>query len=79
MDIQAQIPAALCVLHNFIREHESDDDQTPNQDGTAGIESNDNTIFEQAAGLDIIDKDVIMAVRRDVIAQSMWDDYQQRI
>jgi hypothetical protein len=34
MDIQAQIPAALCALCNFIREHESDDnDQTPNQDG----------------------------------------------
>jgi hypothetical protein len=34
MDIQARIPAALCALHNFIREHESDDDdQTLNQDG----------------------------------------------
>jgi hypothetical protein len=80
MDIQAQILAALCALHNFIREHESDDDdQTLKQDSMAGIESNDNTIFVQAAGLDIIDKDNIMAVRQDAIAQSMWDDYQQRI
>jgi hypothetical protein len=80
IDIQTQIPAALCALHNFIREHKSNnDDQTLNQDGMAGIESNDNTIFEQAAGLDIIDKDDIMAMRQDAIAQSMWDDYQQRI
>jgi hypothetical protein len=64
IDIQARILAALCALHNFIREHESDnDDQTFNQDGMAGIESDDNTIFQQAAGLDIIDKDNIMAVR----------------
>jgi hypothetical protein len=28
----------------------------------AGIESDDVTVFEQAAGLDIIDKDDIMAV-----------------
>jgi hypothetical protein len=29
----------------------------------AGIKSDDNTVFEQAAGLGIIDKDNIMAVR----------------
>jgi hypothetical protein len=80
MDIQARIPAALCALHNFIREHESDDDdQTLNQDGMAGIESDNDTAPEQAAGPDTTDKDDIMAVRRDAIAQSMWDDYQQRI
>jgi hypothetical protein len=80
MDIQARILAALCALHNFIKEHESDNnDQTLNQDSMAGIESDDNTIFEQAAGLDIIDKDNIMAVKRDAIAQSIWGDYQQRI
>jgi hypothetical protein len=45
----------------------------------AGIKSDDNTIFEQAAGLDIIDKNDIMAMRRDVIAQSIWDDYQHKI
>jgi hypothetical protein len=40
MDIQAWIIAALCALHNFIREHESnDDDQTINQDCTAGIKA----------------------------------------
>jgi hypothetical protein len=72
--------AALCALHNFIREHKSDDnDQTLNQDGMAGIESDDDTAPEQAAGLDTTDKDNIMAMRRDAISQSMWDDYQQRI
>jgi hypothetical protein len=75
MDIQGQIPAALCALHNFIREHKSDDDdQTLNQDGMAGIKSDNDATHEQAAGPDTTDKDDIMAVRRDAIAQSMWDD-----
>jgi hypothetical protein len=77
MDIQAQIPGALCALHNLIREHKSDDDdQTLNQDSMARIKSDDNTT---PAGPDTTDKDNIMAVRQDAIAQSMWDDYQQRI
>jgi hypothetical protein len=63
MDIQAQIPAALCALHNFIREHESDDDdQTLNQDGMTRIES-DDTAPEQPASPDTTNKDDIMAVR----------------
>jgi hypothetical protein len=64
MDIQARISATLCALHNLIREHESDDDdQTLNQDGMAGIESDDDTTPEQAASPDTTDKDDIMAVR----------------
>jgi hypothetical protein len=45
----------------------------------ARIKSDDDTAPEQAAGPDTTDKDNIMAVRQDTIAQSMWDDYQQRI
>jgi hypothetical protein len=80
MDIQAQILATLCALHNFIREHESDDnDQTLNQDGMARIKSDNDTTPRQEAGPDTTNKDDILAVRRDTIAQSMWDDYQQRV
>jgi hypothetical protein len=45
----------------------------------ARIESDNDTAPEQAAGPDTTDKDDIMAMRRDAIAQSMWDDYQQWI
>jgi hypothetical protein len=42
------------------------------------IES-DDTAPEQPASPDTTNKDDIMAVRWDAIAQSMWDDYQQKI
>jgi hypothetical protein len=64
IDIQAQIPAALCALQNFIREHKSDDDdQTLNQDSMTGIKSDDDATLEQAAGPNTTNKDNIMAVR----------------
>jgi hypothetical protein len=52
MDIQVQILATLYALHNFIREHENNNHQTLNQDGMAGIESDDckgnpNSLREQ--------------------------------
>jgi hypothetical protein len=79
MDIQARIPAALCAIHNFIRDHDPNEGTLPegsvfnydNPDHQGQPDSNDS---EQAQ--------VHNAARqhanatRDRIAQEMWDDYQ---
>ena len=68
LDIQAQIPVALCAIHNFIRAHDPNevlpaDDQFQHDPhpGTfaAGIETKNEAND-----------------RRDRIVQEMWDDYQ---
>jgi len=81
MEIQARIPAALCVLHNFIHEHDPaaivdegydfEDLRVVHEDGPAVGElsqrvANDQD-WQQAA------------TRRDEIAEEMWQDYQHRL
>ena len=78
MEMQARIPPALCVLHNFIREHDPaaivdegydfEDLRVVHEDGPAVGElsqrvANDQD-WQQAA------------MRRDEIAKEMWQDYQ---
>jgi hypothetical protein len=71
MDIQARIPAALCTIHNFISIHDptekviladDDDDDAPAGDAPA-------------APAIAVDEP---SVRRDQIAQEMWEDYTMR-
>ena len=74
LDIQARIPAALCAIHNFIGIHNPDEELIH-----AGDENDengdDNAPFDnhgaQAAGAGFDGP----SVRRDNIAQAMWDDY----
>ena len=76
MDIQAQIPPALCAIHNFIREHDRhelthfDEDTV---DLNSGGPQDWGTLMSgtvQAAEKTRAD------ARRDVIAEKMWQDYQ---
>ena len=70
MEIQAQIPAALCAINNFIHTHDTDVsltepefmDYTPN-------DHDHNASVAAAAEADH------SSGRCDIIAQQMWDDY----
>jgi hypothetical protein len=76
LDIQARIPVALCAIHNFIRIHDTeelvlddpldqDDNTAPDADGVAmALE-----VQEEPGST--------AAIRRDRIAQDMWEDYQR--
>jgi hypothetical protein len=72
LEIQAQIPAALATIHNFIHSHDPDDDdpQTANDNIT-----HDNSSDE--AGLATVTIEEEVDERWDRIAQAMWDDYWQ--
>jgi hypothetical protein len=73
LEIQAHIPAALCVIHNFIAKYDSSDaslsENTPsdhdsyyNHVNFAGAEPEQ----ENNAG-----------IQRDQIAEMMWESYRQ--
>jgi hypothetical protein len=72
--VQAQIPSALCAIHNFIRIHDQDEgalleerelhDQFWHADG------------EYMGADDDVEPEAEMKHRRDQIARAMWEDYQ---
>jgi hypothetical protein len=72
LQIQARIPAALCAVHNFISIHDPaegtiltvDDDD----DNDAALDHG-HEAFAATAEIDT------PLMRRDGIAQAMWDDY----
>jgi hypothetical protein len=74
LDIQAQIPSSLCAIHNFIRAHDPDPE---------GLLVSDSDNFDRD-GYDEYPPSGIaagahgdqMSVKRDQIAQEMWEDYQ---
>lgn len=75
LDIQAQIPTALCAIHNFIRQHEPEElpaivDNLPESDYL------DHTHDLSAVELIEEDSQSQPSIRRDQIAQAMWEDYQ---
>lgn len=74
MAIQARIPPALCAVHNFIRIHDEDEinefapdiyDQNPG-----------NFHGELAAGPPVRAEKERAEIKRDNIAQAMWESYQ---
>ena len=77
MKIQAQIPAALCSIHNFIRIHD------PQQEAMLGEEDQVNHVdagddnVQQIGFVEANDANNPVVERRDTIAQAMWNDYQQ--
>ena len=78
MDIQACIPVALTVVHNFICCHEPvEDNETNNEDedGPVGgmVEDGDDG-DDGADGVVINEPDA----RRDAIASTMWNQYLQK-
>jgi hypothetical protein len=75
LDMQVQILAALCVIHNFIREHNTPPDPqlstTPSCHGSPEYDSDD--INPQVhAGTEENNN------RQDEIVTAMWEDYQAR-
>ena len=79
MNIQAYIPVALTVVHNFIHCHEPvEDDETEDEDGPGGRgaeDVNDGNDGAELDGVGINEPDV----RRDAIASIMWDQYLQEL
>jgi hypothetical protein len=76
MTIQAQIPAALCALHNFIRIHDPQEEELageeyPNQGGHTG-----DGFVRQASNVEDNNPNGAVARRRNEIALSMWNSYQ---
>jgi hypothetical protein len=77
MAIQARIPPALCAVHNFIRIHDDDEihDFLPNvQDQNPG-----EFYGELAAGPAVRAEKERAEIKRDNIAQAMWENYQDLV
>jgi hypothetical protein len=76
MEIQARIPAALCALHNFIRRSDPTEiDDYPDATDLAGGHVNGVEIGELATrAINTAERDR-MSLKRDDIAQDMWDCY----
>jgi len=70
LDIQARIPVALCVVHNFIMLHHPSDQPIHDDDDPMGGSNEGDGSGDE--GEDEDDGDVNM---RDRIARQMWDDY----
>jgi hypothetical protein len=77
--VQAQIPSALCAIHNFIKIHDPKEDEIPNHGNSEYSSSipnpGDNGVQQTNYGADDVSDDV--TTRRDNIAQDMWDSYQR--
>jgi hypothetical protein len=76
MDIQAQIPPALCAIHNFIRRHDPDEiqdilDNTFDEDDGGG----DMFVGHLAAGPPDDEARNRANDKWDKIAEAMWNDY----
>lgn len=68
--IQAQISAVLCAIHNVIRTHDADD-ILPEIDLDHGNPNNHDHVASSAAAEELDHPSEI----RDRIAQQMWEDY----
>ena len=73
LDIQAQIPSALCAIHNFNRKHDLPDSEAFPNDG-AYFDDNDDTDNGPHPTNDA-EEDNNASTMRDRIAQEMWEDY----
>ena len=73
LDIQAQIPSALCAIHNFNCKHDLPDSEAFSNDG-AYFDDNDDTNNEPHP-TDDVGEENNGSMMRDQIAQEMWEDY----
>jgi hypothetical protein len=70
-----RIPTALCAIHNFIRIHDTDEGSLSGDNGPRiSNDGNNDQDNVDHVGVDLEDE---ADVRRDQIAQEMWDDYQR--
>jgi hypothetical protein len=75
MDIQAQIPPALCAIHNFIRRHDPDELQDVIDDLSDEDDGGDIFVGELACGPPDNEARDRAHDKRDKIAEAMWNDY----
>lgn len=68
-EIQARIPAALCTIHNVIREFDESEGKLPPDNNSFGYGYGGDE--PRGSGSDESD------IRRDRIAEEMWRDYQR--
>lgn len=73
LNIQAQIPTALCAIHNFIRVHDPDE-ATLSEVADFFVDDNSGSGFNPAGSAEEVESEASM--KRDQIAEAMWDDYQ---
>lgn len=73
--VQAQIPSALCAIHNFIQIHDSKSIQVPTGTGNPGDNLNEVRQCEEDTNVMVSQVDDV-DVRRDKIAEDMWTSYQ---
>lgn len=76
--VQAQIVSVLCATHNFMKHHDSKEEELPDENSghyTFAPNAGDNGVRE----INYIEEDVPADVvaRRDQIAQNMWESYQR--
>jgi DDE superfamily endonuclease len=71
LDIQAQIPTALCAIHNFITEHDTQEGVLPEARPVFDDDGPEEAMME----LDDADAGMEAGIRHDQIVQEMWEDY----
>ncbi|EGN93553.1 hypothetical protein SERLA73DRAFT_63827 [Serpula lacrymans var. lacrymans S7.3] len=72
MDIQARVPSALCMVHNYIRTHDPEDiDTFPEASTTSTLESTGSLTEGPTTEPDRLG----VNSRRDQIAERMWASY----
>jgi hypothetical protein len=82
MEIQAQIPAALCALHNYICLHDPSEGHLPADDEDEGVEDGglgaDMAAEDDAAAIEEDNEEEFCqgSVMRDRIAAAMCMQYQ---
>jgi hypothetical protein len=82
MTVQAKVPPALATCHNFIMDHDLGDIDEYLEDNENDLDPNPGQPIENELGT-LADGAVTQAekeratVKRDSIAQVMWDDYQR--
>jgi hypothetical protein len=77
--VQAQIPSALCAIHNFIRIHDSTEEEELNLGNSEYSSSIPNPGDDGVRQVNHGEDDDVseVAIRRNKIAQDMWDSYQR--
>ena len=78
MHVQAQIPAALCAIHNFIHIHKSEDDEELEPEAEDHIGYYPNAGDDEVHDIEMIEnmgEDDGVVQRRNAIAQAMWNSY----
>jgi hypothetical protein len=77
LSVQSRIPVALSALHNFIREHDTEEEYAKlyamGKRNAADIAEEDDSNLPNAN----LDEDQTSVALRDQIAQQMWVDYQK--